>query len=302
MQWRRTARSVLLAACAGLAVAAPVGGLVGDCDDDGVVRISELVTGVAIALGSLPVERCAAIDANVDGAVRINELVLAVAAALAPPVATPTPRFVIIDLGVAGGQTCGVTQATFTIPDDPLVSINALRIEFCVDENAFDVEAVTCLSFDPTVVFDAVETRRECRLGSPSAPVGQVSVRAHGAGGSGDAFAPGDAIQCSIPVLATTGEGDYAIRFLVVADTSAGAVANAGQGTIHVFGLPDTDRFQGQCCTADSQCQSGVCRGGDATQIPVCCENDCAGGICNNAGFAGSCCAASGLPEVCNQP
>ena len=302
MRVDRRVRSALLAACAGLAVAAPARGLVGDCNDDGAVRISELVTGVAIALGSLPIERCAASDANGDGAVSINELVLAVDAALAPPVATPTPRFVIIDLGVAGGQTCGVTQATFSIPDDPLVSISALRIEFCVDENAFDVEAVTCLSFDPTVVFDAVETRRECRLDSSSDPLGQVSVRAHGSGGSGAAFEPGDAIQCSIPVRETTGEGDYAIRFLVVADTSAGEVANAGQDTIHVFGLPDTDRFQGQCCSVDSQCQSGFCRGGDATQIPVCCESDCAGGICNDAGFVGSCCAASGLPELCNQP
>lgn len=302
MQMRRTVRSLLLAACAGLAFAAPVRGLVGDCNDDGVVRISELVIAVSIALGSAPLESCEAIDVNGDGAVAINELILAVAAAFAPPVPTPTPRFVIIDLGVAGGQTCGITQATFTVPDDPLVSINALRIEFCVDEDAFDVEAVTCLSVDPTVVFDAVETRRECRLDSPSAPSGQATVRAHGAGGgSGDAFEPGDAIQCSIPVLADTGEGDYTIRFLVVADTSAGEVANAGQGTIHVFGLPDTERFLGQCCSADSQCQSGFCRGGDASENLVCCENDCAGGICNSE-FTGSCCDPGGLPDICNEP
>ena len=302
MQVRRTTLSVVLATCAGLAFAAPVRALVGDCNDDGVVRISELVIGVSIALGSAPIETCAAIDVDGNGAVAINELILAVAAAFAPPVPTPTPRFVIIDLGVAGGQTCGITQATFTIPDDPLVSINALRIDFCVDENAFDVEAVECISFDPTVVFDSVETSRECRFERPVDPTGQVTVRAHGGGGSGDAFEPGDAIQCSIPVLATTGEGDYAIRFLVVADTSGGEVRNAGQGTIHVFGLPDTDRFQGQCCSDDSQCQSGFCRGGAASENLVCCESDCSGGICNSDVFTGSCCEASGLPDTCNEP
>lgn len=56
--------------------------LAGDCDGNGVVTISELVTGVNIALGRRPLEECPAFDTNGDGRVGIEELVQAVNAAL----------------------------------------------------------------------------------------------------------------------------------------------------------------------------------------------------------------------------
>jgi ELWxxDGT repeat protein len=54
----------------------------GDCNDDAVVTINELIQGVRIALGEAPVAGCTAIDANGDGRVTIDELVRAVQAAL----------------------------------------------------------------------------------------------------------------------------------------------------------------------------------------------------------------------------
>lgn len=63
----------------------------GDCDGNGVVTIDELVKGVNIALGSLPIGDCVAADENGDGEVEINELVASVNNALNGITVSPTP-------------------------------------------------------------------------------------------------------------------------------------------------------------------------------------------------------------------
>ena len=55
---------------------------VGDCDGGGDVTISDLVRGVNIALGSLPIAACPAFDPSGSGGVEINELITAVNNAL----------------------------------------------------------------------------------------------------------------------------------------------------------------------------------------------------------------------------
>jgi hypothetical protein len=54
----------------------------GDCDGDGEVAVHELVTGVNIALETLPAEECPAADADGSGSVTIDELLTAVGDAL----------------------------------------------------------------------------------------------------------------------------------------------------------------------------------------------------------------------------
>lgn len=61
-----------------LALPAPGQACTGDCDGDDAVAINELVVGVSIALGALPLETCMAIDADGDGTVTIAELIGAV--------------------------------------------------------------------------------------------------------------------------------------------------------------------------------------------------------------------------------
>ncbi len=61
----------------------PSGPCIGDCNGDGTVTVDELITGVNIALGTLSIDACSALDENRDGTVEINELVAAVASALA---------------------------------------------------------------------------------------------------------------------------------------------------------------------------------------------------------------------------
>ncbi|HSQ00607.1 MAG TPA: hypothetical protein VL049_25570 [Candidatus Dormibacteraeota bacterium] len=68
-----------------------------DCDGDGRVAVHELITGIGIALGSTPLERCPTFDRDADGAVAIDELVAGIGAALdgceegATPSPTPSP-------------------------------------------------------------------------------------------------------------------------------------------------------------------------------------------------------------------
>ena len=56
---------------------------VGDCNNDGMVAIGELITGVNIALGNTGVSACPIFDRNGDQMVAVNELIAAVNAALA---------------------------------------------------------------------------------------------------------------------------------------------------------------------------------------------------------------------------
>ncbi len=93
----------------------PIDGCAGDCDADNVVRVDELVTGVNIALGELPVAACERLDFDRDDRVSIDELVAAVghalngcpatpqpsATATLPPDATPRPSRTALDVATA---------------------------------------------------------------------------------------------------------------------------------------------------------------------------------------------------------
>ena len=59
-----------------------IGGCVGDCDALGDVTVDELITGVSIALGTLPIGSCAAFDADGNEMVTVDELLQGVNNAL----------------------------------------------------------------------------------------------------------------------------------------------------------------------------------------------------------------------------
>lgn len=58
------------------------GACVGDCNDDGMVAVNELITGVNIALGNTDASACPSFDTNDDGSVTVNELIAGVNSAL----------------------------------------------------------------------------------------------------------------------------------------------------------------------------------------------------------------------------
>ena len=98
------------------------GPCVGDCNGDRVVVISELITGVNIALGEQPVGNCPAFDPSGSGAVEINELILGVTNALqgcpAGPTATPT---------ATGGVPTATRTGTTPSPSPTSGPLNQLR-------------------------------------------------------------------------------------------------------------------------------------------------------------------------------
>jgi hypothetical protein len=57
--------------------------LPGDCDEDDRVSVAEIVRGVRIALGELPIDSCPGADVDGDAAIGVNELVQSVQASLA---------------------------------------------------------------------------------------------------------------------------------------------------------------------------------------------------------------------------
>jgi hypothetical protein len=57
-------------------------GCTGDCNDSGSVTVDELLKGINIALGTLPLSQCSSLDINGDGAVTVDEILIAVNNAL----------------------------------------------------------------------------------------------------------------------------------------------------------------------------------------------------------------------------
>ena len=88
-----------LASTAALVLAAPASAqtCAGDCNGDGSVAIGEIIRGVRIAVGDVPIDDCPAIDGDGNGTLSVNELIAAVGRGLqgcggsvtATPTSTP---------------------------------------------------------------------------------------------------------------------------------------------------------------------------------------------------------------------
>jgi hypothetical protein len=107
--WARALAALLVVL---LAARASLAGLpcIGDCDGDEQVSISELITGVNMALGLAPVAQCAAFDSNGDQQVGITELVTAVNAALGSCAGTPRVTDFVTEVRVVGLDIVGVVR------------------------------------------------------------------------------------------------------------------------------------------------------------------------------------------------
>jgi hypothetical protein len=212
---------------------------------------------------------------------------------------SPTPAPGVYDFFPVGGQPCSATSLDFAIASGQPFPVSSTVTDFCLISTAFDVAAITCSSFSAGFVIDSVSIQLECQLDDPLDPRGQVRVTAHAASG---AFTEGDSFSCRVPVFIGTSGGSYPVTFRVAATTSGGLNLGTGSGDVQVFGLPSSDRSSGQCCSDDSQCSSGFCRGGDPSRYKSCCDSACPPqGVCNQSGtFNGTCCASPGT--ICDPP
>jgi pimeloyl-ACP methyl ester carboxylesterase len=99
------------------AYAVPVTGCEGDCGGNDQVTVDELIKGVSIALGSLPLGACGAFDLNGDGVVSVDELITAVSRSMngCPP------HVEAVECGFtlpAGQDPENVECRTLTVPED----------------------------------------------------------------------------------------------------------------------------------------------------------------------------------------
>lgn len=306
----RRRRALFASAIAGtvlILVAAVVRAGNGDCNDDGKVTVDELVRGIAVALDDGQPGDCPALDIDDNGEVRIEDLIVMVGYLLtgipALPTPTATPAFHVVQLGAAGGQPCQSTTFSVQVAGETTVEVNGFVIDFCIDPTRFDVLHVTCDTFNPAPRLDRLVLQSSCELDDPTTPLGQVHAEVSGHGGPlGMSLELFDGIDCAIPVFPQTPGGNYPLRYRVASITSEGTVVETGEVVIDVFGVDFVDVFDGGCCFLDTQCQSGFCRAGDPAHSTVCCESGCDGAICNASNFAGQCCSAGGLPDFCDPP
>jgi Ca2+-binding EF-hand superfamily protein len=54
----------------------------GDCNNNGIVAVDEIVRGMGVALGRVSLDTCPSFDADEDGFISVNELITAVNNAL----------------------------------------------------------------------------------------------------------------------------------------------------------------------------------------------------------------------------
>src|SRR5215468_5428416 len=91
---------------------------VGDCSGDGVVTVDEVLQGVGINLGDLPLTACRAFDENNDGVVTVNEVITALLNALnGCPLPTSTPQITAsVSPTIAITPTSTATPTTISTP------------------------------------------------------------------------------------------------------------------------------------------------------------------------------------------
>lgn len=68
----------------------------GDCNGDLHVTVDEIIGGVSIALGELPLDRCPRFDGDTSASVSVDEIVAAVSSALTPQLRDPEKSFLYV--------------------------------------------------------------------------------------------------------------------------------------------------------------------------------------------------------------
>ena len=135
---------------------------VGDCNGDGEVSISEIITGVNIGLALAPFDACAAFDRNGDQSITVDELVAGVQSGLsgcvAAPVCTPPPCSsgeVFHCPGQCPGG-CGTECATPTPTAEPSSFCQSFCDECrgCDLSNPYSLEWIRCNEVCDTCQFE----------------------------------------------------------------------------------------------------------------------------------------------------
>jgi phosphohistidine phosphatase SixA len=155
---------LVLGAVARPAAAAP-SSCPGDCNGDGEVTVDELVRGVNIALGTLTLDACPALDRNGDGQVTIEELLAAVSVAING--CAPVPTATSTGTAVEGTPTITgtiIVEATST----PTITITGTIVATRTATPDHTVASTATSTAEPTETEPPTPTPIQTPSGEPS--------------------------------------------------------------------------------------------------------------------------------------
>lgn len=146
---------------------------VGDCDGSGTVSVAELIQGVRISLGDLPIATCSAFDATPDGTLRIDELVRGVSDLLggcpATPTASPSPSPSETPTPTASPPPTDTPTATPTVPvvsgtwrEDSLAIVSSTCAQALTSQFAAELAARPPCTQTVTATSDTTVTVLDC--------------------------------------------------------------------------------------------------------------------------------------------
>lgn len=194
----------------------------GDCNSDHRVVVSELVTGVNIALNSSPVTPCLAMDADGDGRVAVNELVAAVNSLLRGCPATHTPT----------------VTATFTRTFTPTITSTATQTFTPTIAGSPTQTLTPSITRTPTATFTPTSS-------TPSAtPTPTIEPLTLAVQINPDPVAPGDTMVAAITI---TNRRSAALTAVVI------------QAVLPLNGV---DPVNGGFVSGPAVCAGGICRPG----------------------------------------
>lgn len=133
----------------------------GDCGNNQLVTVDEVITGVAILLGLRSVNDCLSLDENRDGRVAVNEIVAAVSRLLfgcdfTPPTPTNTPSG---EQSVCGGPFTTVPQVcNLTIMPTRVRRGGNITLSFGLVDREGDIDTV-CAGIGPAGSIPSMECR-----------------------------------------------------------------------------------------------------------------------------------------------
>lgn len=325
--WRAGALVVGCALGALLANAPAQAQCVGDCNNDGMVAINELITGVNIALGSANVSACPSFDVNNNGMVAINELITAVNNALSscPAVNTPTNT---VPANTPTDTVVPISTPTDTVAPTHTPTLMAGTATATITETPPLVDTPTPTATEEPTAAPTVHNVCTLTTGSalqlqtaaltlPLSPTGTISIDCGAAGADGTGACSCELIHFDPVVIPAIGD----VCISPAQGCEAGKVDCDGGATIdvelnadHKIGTcnsnADCEASCGAHCAALGEkfvrqsfgCE-GFCQGGANDEAECSRDSECPGGQCvggepvTHANTCNCVCSAAGIGQ-----
>lgn len=251
--WCRYAMAAVLSAVL-LGAAPAVAVCVGDCNNNTVVTVDEIITGINIALGNTPLSSCPSFDSSGNGLVTVDELLHGVSNALngcgAPLPGNAQAKITVVNR--SGSQQTLTLHGSLKIPHTPPASY----------DSSYTVPNVVVPASCSCSCGGTCCSGGACRCDGPSGlPACDVTV-----GNTAPGLAPGEWVH-DISVTAT-GQIQYQ-RDLLVSGTPPNPASWTVFKTALKVNLYANDNGDGTCSDGSCTLRDAILEGNTTLQQPV---------------------------------